>query len=182
MSADRSISDKASASLQALQAVPLSPQDQARVLNALLHNLGNTPGLGNIRGGAAFARELLLRMKAQAAAPVVFRYRGEDAAGRAVYDVGRGDEVRTVTTGKRGVFTVWWLLANPGQAWDPAMLSRPDARTPADSARTMVRVGAARQFEAWGMPELVAAANACRKRGQHMHMERPHNAPPVVTR
>ncbi len=161
--------------------VDVTPRDQTRVIDALLHNLGNIPGLLNIRGGEEHARALLQRLRVQGAAPVVFRYCGEEA-GRAVYEIGRGDTVRRVTTGKRGVFTVWWLLDNPGQAWDAGALSRPDATTAADSARIMVRKGAAQQFEAWDMPELVAAAHACHKDGDHMHIDRPHNAPTVVTR
>jgi len=159
----------------------MTPQDQSRVIDALLNNLGNIPGLLNIRGGEDHARALLQRLKVQGSTPIVFRYCG-DEVGRAVYEIGRGDAVRRVTTGKRGVFTVWWLLDNPGQVWDACALSRPDATTAADSARTMVRRVAALQFEAWDMPELVAAAHACHKVGDHMHMDRPHNAPMVVTR
>jgi hypothetical protein len=160
----------------------IEPSDWVRALRIVEAQVDNLAGLANIPGAADSLRALCRRELASARAPVVFRYLGEDDAMRAVYEVGRGDEVRRVTTRKRGVFTVWWLLHNPGDAWKPEHLSRPGALTPADSARTMVRDIAAKQFMAWGMPELAAAAKACHKCGEHMHMERPHDALQVITR
>lgn len=161
----------------------MSPQDQARVVNALLANVENTPGLLNVRGGHEFARQFLERAKAKLARPVVIRHLGADA-GRDRYEIGHEGDTRIVATRCRGVWATWWLLDDAGRSGglQADCLTAPGATEPEASARKAIRVTAARQFEYWGMAQLRTAALACGIRGGVVAMALPCNAPRFITR
>lgn len=161
---------------------PLSPEDDLRVVNALIYNIPNTPALGNIHGGAARARELLTLLKAVLAAPVVvFRWRGDDGP-RMVFEIGlEGLPLRTVKTTCRGVWAVWWCLDNPREKLPTTDLADPAADTADASVRRQIRKTAAKQFADWGMAHLESAALVCTVGAGVIEMQLPVNAPRFIT-
>lgn len=152
----------------------LSPRDWRLIRLAL----PSIPGLDD----PAAIEARLRRLEAETREPVVFRLVGDDGADGLLYEIGRGDDVRTVNSRLRGVWAVWCMLDDPGEPFNPADLSKPGARTPVASARKMIRKKAVEQFEAWGQMELKAAALACSTHGDVVHMQLPANAPRFVTR
>ena len=55
---------------------PLSPADDRRIITMLLNNVNNVPGLGNIHGGHARARQLLHQYLLDVDQPVPFAFDG----------------------------------------------------------------------------------------------------------
>lgn len=154
----------------------VTPQDQIRALNVALFSVENMPGLANIPGGASYLRTELQRLKARAAAPVVFRHLGNGA-----YQVGRGDEVRMVTSRCSGVRAVWSLLSRPGKPLPVEEIASPDAKHAADVARRAIRSTATAEFTAWALPELATAARNCHVVDGMVWLRLPGNAPTYLT-
>lgn len=161
---------------------PLSPADDLRVVAAMLNNVNNTPGLGNIHGGFERARELLALLKGVSAKRcIVFRWL-RDEGSQHVFELGHeGLPTRMVKTRCRGVWAVWWCLANRGDCLRATDLVDPDVDTPDNSVRRQIRVTAAQQFAGWGMPELEAAALACTVANGVVDMQLAVNAPTFIT-
>jgi hypothetical protein len=152
----------------------LNPNDWKLVRMAL-------PGIAGLRDAAAIAARLH-ELEAEAREPVVFRLVGDDGAEGLLYEIGRGDDVRTVTSRLRGVWAVWCMLDDPGEPFSPVHLTKPGALAPVASVRKMIRKQAAEQFEAWGQLDLRAAALSCSTHGDVVRMQLPGNAPRFVTR
>jgi hypothetical protein len=162
--------------------VVLSPADDLRVVNMLMANINNTPGLSNIHGGNERARELLMRIKRNLGGAVIFRHLGNEAR-QDVYELGReGLPTRTVKTTCRGVWGLWWCLANRGGLLRTTDLSDPDVDDPDASVRRQIRKTAAQQFASWGMPELEAAALACTVAHGMVDMQLAVNAPMFIVK
>lgn len=161
---------------------PPSPADDRRVINALIANVNNTPGLGNIHGGFERARDLLALLKGVSAKQcIVFRWL-RDEGGQHVFELGHeGLPTRIVKTSRRGIWAVWWCLANRDGCLRTTDLVDPDVDTPDNSVRRQIRVTAAQQFAAWGMPELEAAALACTVANGVVDMQLAVNAPRFIT-
>ncbi len=154
----------------------VTQQDQVRALNVALFSVENMPGLANIPGGATYLRTELQRLKARAAAPVVFRHLGNGA-----YQVGRGDEVRMVASRCSGVRAVWALLSRRDKPLPVDEIASPGAKHAADVARRAIRSTAAAEFTAWGIPELAAAAHNCHVIEGMVWLRLPGNAPTYLT-
>ncbi|QDF96783.1 hypothetical protein CJ010_09705 [Azoarcus sp. DD4] len=103
------------------------------------------------------------------------------------FEIGcEGDRLRVVKTSNRGIWAVWWVLDDGGasEALRATDLAAPHATEPEQSVRRMIRTTAAKQFARWGMPELAAAATACKVANGTgvVRCERPAHAPKVITR
>lgn len=160
----------------------LGPADDRRIVTMVLNNVNNVPGLGNIHGGHARARQLLALLKVLIAKQcIVFRWL-RDEGGHHVFELGHeGLPARMVKTRCRGVWAVWWCLANRGDYLRTADLVDPDVDTPDNSVRRQIRVTAAQHFAAWGMPELEATALACTVANGVVDMQLAVNAPTFIT-
>lgn len=160
----------------------LSPADDRRIITMLLNNVINTPGLGNIHGGHDRARELLALLKGVSAKQcIVFRWL-RDEGSQHVFELGHeGLPTRIVKTSRRGIWAVWWCLANRDGYLRTTDLAAPDVDTPDNSVRRQIRVTAAQQFAGWGMPELEAAALACTVANGVVDMQLAVNAPTFIT-
>lgn len=159
----------------------LTPADQLRVVNLLLANVANTPSLGIVHGGHAFALGLLAECKRRLSRPVVFKWHGDEGR-QHVFELGHeGLPTRIVKTSRRGIWAVWWCLANRDGYLRTTDLAAPDVDTPDNSVRRQIRVTAAQQFAGWGMPELEAAALACTVANGVVDMQLAVNAPRFIT-
>lgn len=134
----------------------------------------------------AFLTDALSTLASKQHHGIVFRHlRTENQ--RDHFEIGHeGGPLRVVKTCNRGVWATWWLLDDGGasEALRATDLAAPDATEPEQSVRRMIRVTAASQFARWGMPELEAAAKACRVANGTgvVRCERPAHAPRVITR
>lgn len=150
----------------------LSPNDWKKVRMAL----PNIPGLHDPVAIDAALR----RLEVEASPPVVFRMLDGDDTGAAIYEIGRGNDVRTVTSRKRGVFALWRLL-DSGEPLDPVEVARPDARRPAATVYQAIKGEACDEFKRWGMPELVTASAWCCTRRGLLVLHLPYSAPTFIT-
>lgn len=118
--------------------------------------------------------------------PLVFRHLRTEGQ-HDHFEIGHeGEPLRTVKTANRGIWATWWVLDDGGtsEALRATDLAAPDATEPEQSVRRMIRTTAAKEFARWGMPELEAAAKACRVANGTgvVRCERPAHAPKVITR
>ncbi len=154
----------------------MTPRDEAINWRLLRLSLPNTPGLRDVPALEAKLRQL----EAMAGEPVVFRMLDGDDTGAAVYEIGRGDDVRTVTSLKRGIFAMWRLL-DSREPLDPVEIARPGARKPATTVYQAIRGEACDEFARWGMRDLCDATAWCTTRRGMLLLRLPINAPTFIT-
>lgn len=162
----------------------LTPADQLRVVNLLLANVNNVPGLGNIRGGHAFAMELLAGCKRRLSRPVVFKWLGDEGA-ESVFEVGHyGGATQTLRTSQRGVWWLWAAIADRGvsSTLRASDFSAPWATASGDSTRKALRRDAADFFDQLGMHELAQAASYIKVTHGLIRYCPAVNAPTILTR
>jgi hypothetical protein len=161
----------------------LSPSSRARAFNRLLDFARTTGDRFSKWELALFEVELTNLARSQHRQPV-FRHVCTDGQ-HDHFEIGyQGEPLRTVKTSLRGVWATWWVLDDEGKSdtLRAADLAAPDADEPEQSVRRMIHTTAAKQFARWAMPELEAAAKACKVTNGIVRCERPVHAPKVTTR
>lgn len=161
----------------------LSPSSRARAFNRLLYFARTTGDRFAKWELALFEAELTNLARSQHRQPVLRHLRTDGQ--HDYFEIGyQGEALRLVKTTLRGVWAVWWALDDEGRTdtLRAGDLAAPDADEPEQSVRRMIHTTAAKQFARWGMPELEAAAKACKVTSGIVRCERPAHAPKVTTR